>query len=287
MLGGLVTIISFFVLKESYAYVLLERKTIRLRKETGNPLLRSRLDAGLGQADFFKRGIIRPFKLFVRSPIVLIASLYTSLIYGYLYLMFTTMTSVFQGAYGFSTSTAGLAFLGLGVGNLIGLAIFSSTSDKYILRKAKEADAVAESTGKPKEGMKPEYRLALLPVGAICVPVGLFIYGWTAQYRVHWIVPILSHVFIGVGNLIIFMGLQTYLVDCFTVYAASAIATNTVVRSIAGGLLPLAGLPMYDSLGLGWGNSLLGFIAVATIPVSFSLIKWGEALRKKYPVKNL
>jgi len=287
MLGGVVTIISFFSLKESYAYVLLERKTNRLRKETGNPLLRSRLDAGLGQADFFKRSIIRPVKLFVRSPLVLVVSLYMSLIYGYLYLMFTTMTSVFQGTYGFSTGTAGLAFLGLGVGNMVGLVMFSSTSDKYIQRKAKEADAISEATGQPKEGMKPEYRLPLLPVGAVCVPVGLFIYGWTAQYHVHWIVPILSHVFIGMGNLIIFMGLQTYLVDCFTVYAASAIATNTVVRSVAGALLPLAGLPMYDALGLGWGNSLLGFIAVATIPISFGLIKWGELLRKKYPVKNL
>ncbi|KAH7014407.1 bicyclomycin resistance protein [Microdochium trichocladiopsis] len=287
IIGGVVTVASFFVLKESFAYVILQRKTNRLRKETGNPLLRSRLDAGLGQADFFKRGIIRPVKMFIKSPIVVVTSLYMSLIYGYLYLMFTTMTTVFQGAYGFSTGITGLAFLGLGVGNLAGLAIFSATSDKYIQRKAAEADALAETTGAAKEGMKPEYRLPLLPVGAFLVPIGLFIYGWTAQYHVHWIVPIISHVFIGIGNLVVFMALQTYLVDCFTIYAASAIATNTVVRSVVGALLPLAGLPMFESLGLGWGNSLLGFIAVATIPISFVLIRWGESLRKRYPVRNL
>ncbi|KXJ87970.1 major facilitator superfamily domain-containing protein [Microdochium bolleyi] len=287
MLGGSVTVVSFFFMRESYAYVILKHKTARLQKETGNPLLRSRLDSGLSPADFFKRGIIRPVKLLAKSPIVVIASLYMSIIYGYLYLMFTTMTTVFQGSYGFSTGTVGLAFLGLGAGNLIGLAAFSSTSDKYIKRKAEEDDRRAEETGQPKEGMKPEYRLPMLPLGAVLVPVGLFIYGWTAQYRVHWIVPILSHVPIGVGNLVIFMGLQTYLVDCFTVYAASAVAANTVVRSLFGAFLPLAGLPLFQSLGLGWGNSLLGFIAVATIPVSFVLIKYGEALRKRYPVKNL
>lgn len=274
-------------MQESYAYVLLKRKTARLQKETGNPMLRSKLDSGLSPADFFKRGIVRPMKLFIKSPIVTVTSLYMSIIYGYLYLMFTTMTSVFQGTYGFSTGTVGLAFLGLGAGNLVGLVIFSSTSDSYSKRKAAEADRIAEENGQPKEGMKPEYRLPLLPLGSALVPAGLFIYGWTAQYKVHWIVPILSHVLIGIGNLVVFMALQTYLVDCFQMYAASAIAANTVIRSLFGTVLPLAGLPMFATLGLGWGNSLLGFIALATIPVSFALIKYGEMLRKKYKVKNL
>lgn len=41
--------------------------------------------------------------------------------------------------------------------------------------------------------MKPEYRLKPLPLGAILLPAGFFLYGWTAQYKVHWIVPILGH----------------------------------------------------------------------------------------------
>lgn len=78
-----------------------------------------------------------------------------------------------------------------------------------------------------------------------------------------------------------------YLVDAFTVYAASALAGNTVVRSIVGAVLPLCGLQMYEALGLGWGNSLLGFIAVALIPVPFFVMKKGEWLRTKYALKNL
>ena len=83
------------------------------------------------------------------------------------------------------------------------------------------------------------------------------------------------------------MSLQMYLVDAFTIYAASALAANTVVRSIAGAVLPLAGLRMYDALGMGWGNSLLGFIALAIAPLPFLILKWGEHLRTKYEVKNL
>ena len=75
------------------------------------------------------------------------------------------------------------------------------------------------------------------------------------------------------------MTVQTYLVDAFTLHAASAMAANTVLRSIFGGILPLAGLSMYDKLGLGWGNSLLGFIGIAMIPVPIIFKIYGERIR--------
>ncbi|KAI1135951.1 bicyclomycin resistance protein [Hypoxylon sp. FL0543] len=287
IVGGFLSILMLLFLKESYAPVILERKVAKLRKETGNDLLRSKLDAGLSPGDYFKRGIIRPFRMLFLSPIVAITSLYMAVTYGYLYLMFTTITEVFQEYYHFSTSTVGLAFLGLGVGSMIGILLFSGTSDKYIQRRAAKADAAAQASGGAKMGMKPEYRLPLLPLGAVLIPAGLFIYGWTASYKVHWIAPIIGTAVVGVGNLIVFMSIQMYLVDTFTIYAASAIACNTVVRSLAGAVLPLAGLPMYSKLGIGWGNSLLGFIAVALFPVSLVIIKYGEYLRKRFVIKNL
>lgn len=62
-------------------------------------------------------------------------------------------------------------------------------------------------------------------------------------------------------------------------HLTSAIATNTVVRSLFGAILPLAGQPMYDALGLGWGNSLLAFVALATVPPTYLLMKNGERIR--------
>jgi hypothetical protein len=83
------------------------------------------------------------------------------------------------------------------------------------------------------------------------------------------------------------MTVSTYLVDAFTIYAASAMAANTVFRSLAGAMLPLAGPKMYQALGLGWGNSLLGFIALALcgLPVIFWL--YGERIRtsKRFQVE--
>lgn len=78
---------------------------------------------------------------------------------------------------------------------------------------------------------------------------------------------------------------QTYLVDAYKRYAASAIAANILFRSLLGCAIPLFGAEMYDVLGLGWGNSLLGFLAVASIPMPFIFFKYGERLRERSKVK--
>ncbi len=277
IVSGVLSIVFFFSMRETYAPLLLERKTRRLRKATGNALLRSKLDVGLSPRDYFRRGIVRPLKMLAFSPIVLIFALYTAIVYGYLYLMFTSVTQVFESTYNFSTSLVGLVYLGLGVGSLVGMAVFSLLSDRHIRRMA----------AREGQGMKPEYRLQLLPLGAVLLPIGFFIYGWTAEYHKHWIAPIIGMVVIGFANLVLFMALQMYLVDAFTVYAASSLAANTVVRSIAGAVLPLGGLQMYAKLGLGWGNSLLGFIALALVPAPFFIMKYGEYLRKRFEIKDL
>ncbi|KAK3367591.1 major facilitator superfamily domain-containing protein [Podospora didyma] len=276
IVAGVLAIAIFVFARESYAPVLLQRKVDRLRKETGNDLLRSKLDSGLSPTDYFKRSIVRPMRMLVFSPLCLVFALYISVIYGYLYIMFTSMSVVFIQQYGFTTGTVGLVFLGLGIGSMSGLVYFGITSDRAIKKATLE-----------EGGAKPEHRLTTLPLGAILLPVGFFIYGWTVQYHVHWIVPILSHAVIGFGNILIFISMNLALVDTFTIYAASALAANTVVRSVFGAVLPLFGLQMYEALGLGWGNSLLAFIAVAMVPIAFLIIKYGEVLRTKYPIKNL
>lgn len=60
--------------------------------------------------------------------------------------------------------------------------------------------------------------------------------------------------------------LQSYLVDTYILYSASALAGNTVIRSIFGVVLPLFTVRMYDELGVHWAGSLIGFIALAFLP---------------------
>ncbi|KZF26964.1 MFS general substrate transporter [Xylona heveae TC161] len=265
---GVVGVASIFFMRETYAPVLLERKAEHLRKETGNTALCSKLSLNVSPRTLLLRSIVRPTKLLLFSPIVLLLSIFMAVTYGYLYLLFTTFPMVFQQTYGFSVGSSGLSYLGVGIGNMIGICITGLGSDRII--KAKSA----------KGGMKPEYRLIPLVFGCPLIPIGLFFYGWTAQYRTHWILPIIGTGIFGVGMILAFMPISTYLVDAFTLHAASALAANMILRSILGATLPLAGREMYQTLHLGWGNSLLGFIALGLIPIPLLFYRYGEKIRR-------
>ncbi|KAI7613670.1 hypothetical protein KC319_g20030, partial [Hortaea werneckii] len=114
------------------------------------------------------------------------------------------------------------------------------------------------------------------------VPIGLFLYGWSAEYHTHWIVPNIGTAIFAAGNQLVFQNCQTYIVDSYTRFAASAIAATTVLRSLGGFAFPLFAPYMYRALGYGWGNSVLGFLGIAVgFPAPLILWWYGESLRKK------
>jgi len=267
---GVVIILAFCILKETYAPVLLERKAARLRYETGNNSYRSKLASDITSQKLFKRSITRPSKMLIFCPVVTILCSYVAILYGTLYLLFATYSFVFKEVYGFSTFAAGLVFLPGGAGTLVGLFYTSIFSDKTV----KENKAAGRS-------VSPEDRLPLfitLP-GALTFPIGLFVYGWSVEQKVHWIVPQIGTAITGFGSILIFIGIQTYLIDAFEGHAASAIGANAVLRGTMGALLPLGGLALYDALGWGWGNSLLGFIALGFAPVPLLFGRYGVRIR--------
>ena len=186
-------------MRESYAYVILERKANRLRTETANPNLRSALDKGTNTRELFESSIIRPIKMLFLSPIVFLISLYMATVYGYLYLMFTTFPRVFEGQYGFSNTSVGFTYLGVGFGSTIGLVFSGIVSDMVVKSLTKR------NGGSPK----PEYRLPIMTIGAFILPAGLFMYGWSANNKLPWIVPIIGTSLVGGGMFIIFVSSES------------------------------------------------------------------------------
>jgi len=162
-----VSILFLFLAKETYAPVLLRRKVVRLRRETGNLNIRHELDKGLTPGKMMKLSIVRPLKLLFLSPIGAISAFYLAVVYGYLYLMFSSITEVFIEKYRFSSNIAGLAYLGIGIGSIIGLMIISLTSDRLLKRQVARNNGIA----------KPEVRIQILPLGGFMLPAGLFLYG--------------------------------------------------------------------------------------------------------------
>lgn len=217
--------------------------------------------------------LIRPFRLLSTQPIVQALAAYMAYIYGTMYLVLSTFPSLWTSPkyYNESTGIGGLNYISLGLGFWLGSQICAPLNDR-IYRRLK---------GKNNGVGKPEFRVPLLFVGAFLIPAGLFIYGWTAQTHCHWIAPNIGACLYGMGNIISFQCLQTYIVDSYTRFAASALAAVACMRSLAGFGFPLFAPYMYQALDYGWGNSLLAFIAIALgVPAPVFLWKFGEKLRK-------
>ncbi|KAK3386678.1 putative MFS transporter [Podospora didyma] len=280
ILSAVVSIIAVIVMRETNAEVLLKKKAAHLRRTTGEPYVAARTEANhdMTPRQLLARAILRPARMLIFSPIVLLLSVYCAFVFGLIFLLFATFPTVFEETYGFSPGMAGLAYLGLGLGMIVGLVLFGTLSDKMMHRSSDAQEDAAEA--------KPERRLPLMMWFSPVIPIGFFWYGWAAERQTHWIIPIMGTFFVGLGAFFIVMPAQTYFVDVFgSQGAASALAANTVVRNIFGTFLALAAPPLYTRLGLGWGNSLLGFLCLGFAPVPVLLYKYGQRLRKRFVVE--
>ncbi|KAE9404187.1 multidrug resistance protein 4 [Gymnopus androsaceus JB14] len=290
---GLSLAIGIPFLRETYAPVIRLRRAIADGDVEKAKHLRGPLSE-ISKRQYLWLNLSRPAILLTHSFICFILSLYMAYIYGNYYVMFTTFPTLFADVYGFNTGTGGLVYLGLGVG-FIAATIFGARTAEQIYHHLAE-----KNSGKGK----PEMRIPALAFGSLFIPIGLFWYGWSAQAKIHWIMPIIGSGIFGFGEytsspwifawltwkflgmMTTFLPIQLYLVDAFE-FAASALAAASVMRSMFGFLFPLFGQQMYDALGIGGGNSLLGGLAIVLgIPFPIWIYYKGEAMRARNPLSR-
>jgi MFS family permease len=265
-------VLTACVVRETYRPLLLERRVQKLRQETGNMDLSSKLAYSHSAAEHIRRSLLRPVRLLLFSPIVLFPSLGLGFIFGIYFLLISTMGLEFQQAYHFSTGASGLAYLGAGFGFIFALLVFAATSDRTYKALARH--------GTPK----PEIRLAPIALGSPLAFAGLVMYGWGLDKGVHWMVPIIGAAIFGMSLIAFLMPAGTYLIEVFGDYSASATGALAILRSIAGAVLPLCAGKLYRNLGLGWGNTLLAFLCLLFSPLPWLFYNHGERLRSKYPI---
>lgn len=272
-----VTLLLALLTKETSHKAIIHRKTQQLRRELGNQDLKSCYDDSNSKStsEVILTGLVRPLKLLFLSPLIFFLTLYISFVFGVVYLLYTTIPAVFQEQYGFDPGRIGLVYLALGAGNVLGWLVITIYSDQLVVKLAKANGDVFE----------PEMRLLISIYFGPFLPLTLFWYGWSAYYNAPLASTIIALVPYGFGIMGLFLPITTYIVDSYPLYAASAIAANVIFRSVVGALLPLAGPPMYASLGLGWGNTLLGLICVVMIPIPLVFYKFGGKLRKAQTFK--
>ena len=260
------------ILKETYAPVILTRRAQLKRKQTNDPRYWSHYDQQrVSLTQRLRTALSRPFIMAVREPICIFWNTYVAIIYGILYLEFVAYPIVFTEIRGWSIGISGLAFVGIGIGSFLTLGS-EPLARRLILAHKKDPD-----TGETV----PEAQVSIVIIGAILIPVGQLWFSWTCLPPVHWIWSLLAGIPLGAGNTAAFIYATAYLSGSYGIFAASALASNTVIRSLIGGTLPLAGPTMYASLGAHWAGTLLGLLQVVIIPIPVVFYLYGGKIRKR------
>jgi hypothetical protein len=264
MISGTVYVAMLLLLRESYATVLLQRKAAKAGV----------IPARQSFKEQYATNLTRPWIMLFTEPILFTLGLYSAFVWGVLYLDFTAYPVVFREIRHWSEGTAGLAFLGIGIGMAIATASSPWIND------------IHTHYVKKLGGPKPEARLPHLIILAWVIPISAFWFGWTADPPIHWAACISAGIPFGISFVALFLGTNAYLTDCYGRFSASALAANAVLRSLFCAAFPLFARQTYVKLGTPWASSLIGFIALAMAPVPWLLYQYGSKLRalSKYHV---
>ncbi|KAH6867310.1 major facilitator superfamily domain-containing protein [Thelonectria olida] len=266
--GG--TALLMFTLPETYAPIILRNKARRIReaKVPGYENVKAPIeDTDRTITGVYKVALTRPWVILF-DTISFICAIYLSFVYLLLYMLFSIYPIIFQRKRHWNSGVGQLPLIGAVIGALLGGVIVVMVSR----RQAKKHRA-----GKV---LTPEDRLILAMIGGIICPIAIFWFAWTGEYNsVPWIVPTIAGVFMCCGMMLIFVCYFNYIVDSYLMYAASAIAANTVARSAAGAAAPLFTDYMFEALGVGGGGSLLGGVATLLAIIPFVFYRYGERIR--------
>ncbi|KAG9642641.1 MFS general substrate transporter, partial [Aureobasidium melanogenum] len=269
IMSAFFTIIAYLVTPETYEPVLLAWKAEKLRHETKDWALHSKSEEDpLNLDTVINKYLMKPLVMIAKEPILIILTIYMSLVYGILYLTFEAYPISFERDRGWSPGIASLPFIAIFIGVVLACATIGGFSKTWYAKRLIES-------GK----LNPEDRLPPMIAGSLILPIGLFWFAWTSHPDTQWAAQVVSGIFIGLGIILIFMSGVTYMVDVYLLNANSAIAINTFIRSGVAAGFPMFATYMFEGLGVDWATSLLAFVCIALIP--FPLIFWfyGKKIR--------
>lgn len=247
-IGFFLLVTSFLFLPETHAPTIMNRKMRRVAKQTKQ----TDLYTNNPDRETLVQQCLRPSKMLLTQPLVQFLGVYLAFLSGVCFVTEYTFPTLWTKWYGQSTAKGGLHYLAIGFGLSTGALMTSFMNDWIYKLLCIKNGGVGNA----------RYRVPVMFIGAFLAPIGLFWYGWTAELRYHWLLPD-SGVFIySMGLVTGIVNFQTYVVDYYGTNAASAIAAVSFAQAMVGFILPLFGHSLYSKMGYGWGNTILGFIAI-------------------------
>ncbi|KAI0541533.1 MFS transporter [Xylaria digitata] len=265
-------LVFFTFFRETYKVAVLRQRAARLRKETGNPKLRTAFDMDDRKSSAHKiwECAVRPAIVLSGSSVLQVLSLHGALSFSYYYVFSTTLPEILQELYGLSAAATGLAFISFSIGSAISVILLNILLDKiYVKLRDQHKGAGA-----------PEYRLPIAIFGAFGLPLMICAYGWVSQMRLP--LPVLLSVVgvLGGALMFVYLPLNAYVVDAFGLYAASGMTAIIVTRCLMSTVLPLATDPLVTRLGWGLGISVLGGIGLVLTPIPVLVFRYGSRWRQ-------
>lgn len=268
-----VFILMFITLPETSSSNILLRRARRLRARDGDLRLKAQSEIDQGNmkiGSVIWNSIVIPLEISIKDPAVLFTNVYTALQYGIFYSFFEVFPLVYGPMYGFNLGETSIVFVCITVACVIGIIIYCSYVYFYL-----EPDIL-------KNGLRAqEHRLVPAVFASFGISIGLFIFGWTSNPDIHWIVSVIGITLFGASGFVLFQCVFMYLPLSYPQYAASLFATNDTWRSaLAAGAIIFA-RPLFINLGVGRGVSILGGLAAGGVVGMFVLYFYGAKLRAR------
>ncbi|KAJ5501066.1 hypothetical protein N7527_012187 [Penicillium freii] len=279
--GGFVQVAHYLLVPETRTTVMMDRIAKNMRKSGENPNIYGPTEGLSFRQRFPPRELmatwIRPFKMFLTEPIVLVLSLLSGFSDALIF-MFIQSLSLVYAQWGFNTWQKGLAFIPIVIGYFIAWFSFFPV----IKRNIKERRDNPES-----ERAQYESRLWWLLYTAPCLPIGLIGFAWTSLPQCHWIGSMIFAAIIGIANYAIYMATVDYMICAYGPYSASATGGNGWSRDFLAGVLTIPATPFFTNIGgkyhLEYASTILFCISLPLV-VAVYVIYWkGPTLRKRSP----
>ncbi|UZJ57536.1 hypothetical protein CBS101457_006856 [Exobasidium rhododendri] len=270
---GLAFLLALFILfvPETRAGVVLKKRAIQKRKESGDERFYAHHEKALRERTVYaimQETLFRPVYMLFREPIVLWFALFDGFNYAIIYLALESIPLIYT-QWGFGTGAQNLPFFGILIGETIAFCLY------YFQLKVEDREARKHKGEKP-----PESRLLWMIPGAMMFPASLFWFAWTTQGPpIPWIVSVLALGMFGISSHIIFISVSDYTIAAYSIYSASAIGAQSLLREVLSGSVTLFATPLYKNLGYQWASTLLAFLAMALACVPPVLLFFGPRIR--------
>ena len=259
-----IVFLGLVFIRESYTPVLLRRKAAA----EAVPVL-TRRSKTYSYARLVPH-LLRPFQILVQRPVIWPLALIGAISFAVYSLMLSTYATLCIDRYGQSELVSSLHYISIAIGSTIAGQIGAHLMDWVYKRLSHRKGGIGT----------PEYRLPYTLPGMLLMPVGLILYGWSAEHTLPWAVVDIGAIIFTLGSFVTTQGYIAYLLDEFGDYGASAGAASRMLSYSLAFVLPIFAPNLYETLGYGWGNSTLALATVIMgVPVVVALWLCGEKLR--------